>query len=378
MKKSILIQAFEGKGWVGGLYYKKNIIFSLLQNCLITEKYNIVVVTYPENRNVFRDLEDNIIIKTVKPSGYHQMEMKELLICLRYHCKYIFPCENIHYKHFGIRLITWFPDFQHNCLPYYFNDDEIRNRTVRVEKIIDNNIPLILSSNDCLKDFKKYYSEQYTQVSVVPFVSYIEPVIRGITQEQEEKILKKYELKDKKYACIMNQFWQHKNHIVVFEALLKYFRQNPKSNFIYVFTGKMEDYRCPEYILKLKSLLEETELRNHVKLLGFLERDEQILLMKNAEYLIQPSLFEGWGTVLEDAKVLDKTVLLSDIPVHQEQKNEKCILFSPHDADELANIIDRENRVEHFDNISAGIDDMRKRALEYSKEFQKLLCIGEK
>lgn len=61
-----------------------------------------------------------------------------------------------------------------------------------------------------------------------------------------------------------------------------------------------------------------------IRLLGFVERTEQLCIMKNAAFIVQPSLCEGWGTVLEDAKVLDKAVLLSDIPVHREQKNENA------------------------------------------------------
>ena len=49
-----------------------------------------------------------------------------------------------------------------------------------------------------------------------------------------------------------------------------------------------------------------------IRLLGFVERTEQLCIMKNAAFIVQPSLCEGWGTVLEDAKVLDKAVLLSD------------------------------------------------------------------
>ena len=97
--------------------------------------------------------------------------------------------------------------------------------------------------------------------------------------------------------------------------------------------------------------------------------------MKGARFLIQPSLFEGWGTVLEDAKVLDKTVLLSDIPVHREQMNEKCTLFEPHDADELARLIvyNWEKTDISTDDVSRGIELMYQSALRYSEEMKRLL-----
>lgn len=171
----------------------------------------------------------------------------------------------------------------------------------------------------------------------------------------------------------MNQFWQHKNHIVVLKAMKEYFRNNPDSDLKFVFTGKFEDYRAPKYIEKLKILFEEEEIKKHSVLLGFIDRDMQIAIMKNASYIIQPSLFEGWGTVVEDAKVLDKTILLSDIPVHREQMNEKCILFDPQDPILLAKLIEEENKKKHNSDIKTGITDMYKRAKEYSKGFENLL-----
>ena len=63
--------------------------------------------------------------------------------------------------------------------------------------------------------------------------------------------------------------------------------------------------------------------------------------MKNSIFVLQPSLFEGWGTVVEDAKALDKIIVMSDIKVHYEQKNTKCIIFAKDNCDELADIIDK-------------------------------------
>jgi glycosyltransferase involved in cell wall biosynthesis len=135
----------------------------------------------------------------------------------------------------------------------------------------------------------------------------------------------------------------------------------------------MSDYRNPEYIKEIKKLFSELSEVGKVVNLGFLDRLEQLVIMKNAEFLIQPSLFEGWGTVVEDAKVLDKTILLSDISVHKEQMNSKCILFSANDDDELAEAIVAELNNNHEDDSEKGIARMRKEALTYAEEFWRLL-----
>lgn len=94
--------------------------------------------------------------------------------------------------------------------------------------------------------------------------------------------------------------------------------------------------------------------------------------MKHARFIVQPSLCEGWGTVLEDAKVLDKSVLLSDIPVHREQKNEKCRLFDPHNPKELADLIAEHSGQTWEENIESGIANMYREAEEYSKALERV------
>ena len=50
---------------------------------------------------------------------------------------------------------------------------------------------------------------------------------------------------------------------------------------------------------------------------------------------MQPSLFEGWSTVVEDAKCLNKFIFLSDLPVHREQNPANVCFFDPYDEDAL-------------------------------------------
>jgi len=69
---------------------------------------------------------------------------------------------------------------------------------------------------------------------------------------------------------------------------------------------------------------------------GFIDRLDQLILMKNAQAVIQPSLFEGWSTVVEDAKALNQTLIVSDIAVHKEQLENKAYYFMPSDYKDLA------------------------------------------
>lgn len=116
-------------------------------------------------------------------------------------------------------------------------------------------------------------------------------------------------------------------------------------------------------------------MRDCIRLLGFVERTEQLCIMKEAEFIVQPSLCEGWGTVLEDAKVLDKTVLLSDIPVHREQKNEKCVLFDPQSPEDLADRIAELCGRTREEDMERGIVRMYCEAKEYAKSLEQVFDV---
>lgn len=370
-KKKIVIDALMDEKWIGGLYYTRNILFSILQNEYIKSNYEIIVHSFKGNESVFADF------KEVKQ--YYSMHFTPLIdntidyvFRLKLKPSLTFPLlENR--TVFKQKHVCWIPDFQHKYYPEYFSKEELEYRDKKYNSYIGNDLGIVFSSNNSLKDFKKFYSSEMKNVYVVPFVSFIEPIIRELSIEEEDRILAKYGLYEKKYTCIMNQFWQHKNHKIVFEAIDYLVSSHDENDLDFVFTGKMEDYRKPEYIEYIKSFLKNPSISSRIKLLGYINRKEQIAIMKNAEFILQPSLFEGWGTVVEDAKVLDKTIILSDIPVHNEQKNEKCILFNPHDAKELADLLYKESKKRHFDDVEKGIEGMYKRAKEYSNGFERLL-----
>lgn len=373
LNRNIIIDATGSSRWIGGLYYKKNILYSLIQNSEIMDKFKIIVITEKTNKDVFREFESKVTIHYFWYKYQKEKMLKLKLLCLLYRNSYIFPCFDEYFcKKINSIGIYWIPDFQHYHYPQYFSEEERNDRSNYYKKIARSSFPLILSSNDCKNDFRTYCDKDKRNVYVVPFVSYIENNINNLTNDREEKILKKYDLKSRKYILVANQFWKHKNHILVLEAI-QILCVKHKNEFCFIFTGKLQDNKDPEYVEQLREKFSDKRIENMYKILGFISREEQLVLMKNAELILQPSLFEGWGTVLEDAKTLNKTVLLSDISVHREQMNEKCILFDPHDAIQLAKLIEKEMKYKHEDSVDIGIADMHKRAKMYSYEFQKLL-----
>ena len=59
MKKKILFNGLGNRGWIGGLYYIKNIMFSCLQNENIMERFSLVLLIDPEHADIFDCFKDN-------------------------------------------------------------------------------------------------------------------------------------------------------------------------------------------------------------------------------------------------------------------------------------------------------------------------------
>lgn len=371
MRKSIHIRVNDSQEWIGGLYYKRNILFSLLQNSIINKKYKIILTTKKENLYYFEEFKDRIKILKVDESTFAGKILLYIYDVI-YNVKYVFPAQKNSYRDaIHINSIDWIPDFQHHYFPHYFSKSEIDYRNIRYSKIYKDTNPLILSSLQSKSDFETFYGKR-DNIYVLPFVSYLLPELNQLNEKKENLILDKYNLLKNDYVCISNQFWKHKNHLVVLKAI-KILNDLYKHKIDFVLTGMPNDYRDPNYFKKILELLNDDSIKKNIKILGFLDRVEQLGVMKNAKLMIQPSLFEGWGTVLEDAKVLDKIILLSDIPIHHEQMNENCILFDPYDPNDLAEKIIKVFNLNHIENIDKGINDMYKNAKEYSEVFLKLL-----
>ena len=188
---------------------------------------------------------------------------------------------------------------------------------------------VILSSETAKADFIKYYPQYKDKACVLHFA----PVLDFVPLNGVSKVQEKYGIAGK-YFFLPNQYWKHKNHKVVLEAL-RILKED--GNFVRVVsTGNTSDYRAPEYFAEIKEFIKEHELVDRYLILGMIPyADVQALAEASLGY-INPSFFEGWSTTVEEAKYRGKPILLSDLKVHREQAPEKSVFFDPNDSEELA------------------------------------------
>ena len=227
----------------------------------------------------------------------------------------------------------WIPDFQHRHLPQMFSPQEAAGRDGHFASYANHAKVLVVSSESAKKDFKTFYPESHLDPFILRF--HANPNDDWYQQDAAATATK-YKLPEKFIICC-NQFWQHKNHVTLFNAIAL-LKQNGHE-YTLVCTGPTEDYRCPEFFGALMDHAEKIGIREQIHILGLIPRADQIQLIRRAALLVQPSMFEGWSTVVEDARVLGKEMLLSDISVHKEQSPEWSEFFEGESPQDLANKI---------------------------------------
>lgn len=225
---------------------------------------------------------------------------------------------------------AWIPDFQHKYLPNFFSTAEVDALDSVFQRIAQDAPAVVFSSQVAEADFRKFYPHSKAKTFVMKFCTIPEPTwFAG----DPIAVQKSYNLGDQ-FFLVSNQFWVHKNHRMIIEALKILKQEHIKP--IVVCTGALNDKRFPGYGDEILKLIRESALADQFISLGFIPRVDQIQLMRRSLAVIQPSLFEGWSTVVEDARLLGKRLILSDLPVHLEQDPPGATFFRQDSAPELA------------------------------------------
>jgi glycosyltransferase involved in cell wall biosynthesis len=342
-----------GRHWIGGSMYTKNLILALaslpeslrstFEICLlyqsqsdfdtgqalksyVCDSYDLAQMIKPVN---FK----NRLIWKMQKILFQESHPPFLPVFKQGKLDFLYPVFEPSLARSPHQSCPWIPDFQHKYLPHLFSSEEIKQRDRDFATIARQSTRVVLSSQTAETDFKTFYPTSKTKTEVLHFRTSSAP---EWYQWEPTDIQRKYHLPDR-FFVLSGQFWQHKNHLVVLEALK--ILQASDLYPIVVCTGHTYDHRKPDYNDQILYHLHTYNLASQFFMLGLIARTDQIQLMRRAMAIIQPSLFEGWSTVVEDARCLGKTMILSDFPVHVEQNPPGAIFFGCTDPQALADAI---------------------------------------
>lgn len=233
------------------------------------------------------------------------------------------------------KRINWFPDFQYAHLPEFYTPQTYVQAYQRAVAAAYLSNKLMLSSEDAARDFRRLFPDSKAKV----YVQHFTVTHPDFSMLNKAEVMRKHGI-DRPYFYSPNQYWAHKNHPVVIDAVAELVKREHQDVLV-LFSGKEWDDRNPDYVPSLKQKVKDLHIEDNIRFLGFLDRKEQLLIMQHAEAVIQPSLFEGWSTVIEDARALNKFVIASDLDVNKEQLQTNVRFFERHSALSLAEAMEQ-------------------------------------
>jgi len=328
------ILAKGGVDWIGGVYYIANLIRALRGLPREEQPDLLLLAAGPQQLELLHDVRplvescclppvpDSSTGRTINPALLRLVSEKGIDL--------LFPCMRSLGRDFSIPWLPWIPDLQHVAQPGHFAPEERFRRDEQYLRIAGDARLIVLSSAVTAQEFQRAYSTKAERLRVLRFTTVLPEEFLATDPQQTAR---RFEL-PRRYLILPNQFWVHKNHRVAFEALRILAERGLDVHL--VCTGRDEDPRWPDHAPGLRDFIRQHHLSERIRILGLLPREVQIQLVRAATAVVQPSLFEGWSTVVEDARALGKPIFLSDIPVHREQDPPKATYFPPHEPESLA------------------------------------------
>ena len=260
--------------------------------------------------------------------------------------------------------LTWFPDFQHLILKENFTKAEKVRRDKLYVSYIKNSQSYLVSSNDSKNHFKTFIKKKNitadSKINVLKFVPYVD----FSSLKKKQNLFNKYKIK-KNYVYVPNQFWKHKNHKILINTVDILNKQN---FFIKIILSGTVSNENKNNFIDFFDSIKKKNLNKNFSYLGEIPHKDVLSLIYHADLVINPSYFEGWSTTVEEAKILNKKILLSNISVHKEQKDENTYLFDPQNSIQLSKLIKNTIRKK---KIKFGLSLMKKKYLTKRTFFKK-------
>lgn len=342
-----LVSVDPDRKWIGGRYYLQHLVRAVA-SLPPAERPAMVAVWWQSAPadDPFAEVRDLLEAPVViaPPSGlatrlarrarralHGWRDARDLFLDARIDVLFpIAPCANP-----GIPLAFWMPDFQPWRMPELFPPDMRAWYEHHYETNGDAAARIVVSSRDGLRDLERFFPRLAPKARLLHFCSI--PTAEW-WEVDPAAAAAKYGLPEK-FFLLPNQFSHHKNHLVAFEAVrLLRARGVPV---VVACTGSTFGFRGNDYLGRVDAFLDRHELRGAIRILDLIPRADQVALMRRSIALLQPSAFEGWSTVVEDARSLGKPIVASDIAVHREQSPPRAEFAPVDDAGVWAAAMER-------------------------------------
>lgn len=367
--------------WIGGIQYITNIIDAL---DMLSEEHPVEIHLIKSSRQNFAELNkfknNKIILEDVdaifppwsfsnRAKWFLQRKIEKRLNP-RYEnyfidngFDFVFPLISTDCKG-KLNAGSWIADFQYHHYPDGASKESVAAAYGEISYIARNSDKIVFSSLACEKDSHMLFPETQGKTVAMPFTVFIDEQL--LQFNEFSSIIAKYHIPEN-FLVVSNSFCPTKNHKTLFEALHILNEQGIKVNL--VCTGNIVDQRNLHFGNEIMQMLTKYNVRDQVHILGIIPREDQVALYRMAKAMVQPSVNEGWSTLVEEAKCLGKQLIVSDIDVHKEQSPGNPYMFEKTNAKDLALKI-KEAWTSSLNNNYPNLEQEKKAFTAYRQEVK--------
>ena len=251
---------------------KNGLEASLFKNIKLSKSYYFLNQS-PVFKNIFK------LLRIKNPfKNYLKKNEFELVIFLNASW-FIKLCEEVNFimSSFDInfKLLNFFPE--------YLNQDIFISKDEIMKKSCNQAFKILVDTNESKKELINFYRCPPQKIAIQPFSPFLPNL--NLTDAEEPKIDKKIldVVKSQKFLFYPAQFWAHKNHKYIVEAL-RILRDKYKTKINLILCGK--DRGNLNFVKKIVS---ENNLNNQIHFLEFISEQEMIFLYKKCLALLNPT-----------------------------------------------------------------------------------------
>ncbi len=227
-----------------------------------------------------------------------------------------------------IPFVMTIHDLQERNFPQYFSWKEKIKRAIVNRALSRVATFLICESIAIQRDLIKYLKVPSEKIKVLP--ENIRPTMAMNSPDSESQKLENEVNIKRAFILYPAQFWPHKNHMTLLEALA-----NMKQPIDLICVGHKN-----EGLKKIQSKANELNISEYIHLMGFVSDSVLVQLYKKAELVVIPSLYESISLPIEEAKSHKQAVCCSGF-LGEIHKVPAKMCFDPRSKKDMQSVIER-------------------------------------
>ena len=209
--------------------------------------------------------------------------------------------------------------------PEVRNFGELRSRELVFQNTLKCAFIVMADSEELADKINSRYGVDRDRIVTMPFSP--SPFLKEPQVSNSVNILKLYKL-DYGYFFYPAQFWAHKNHYRIIEAVKLLHQEGTQCRVVFV-GGDKGNYAFLDRIIRGYGL------SNHIQSLGFIPAEHMMALYENCQAVIMPTYFGSTNLPPLEAWLLGKPLIYSKL--FSEQSGNAALLIDPDNANSIAN-----------------------------------------